>query len=73
MSDSDQRISSLTVDEDSGEMRLLLPPYEEGELMTFTSLLLMEIAHRLSTDDEWCDNLVAEATTRLTSEPTTIQ
>ena len=60
-SDDERRISAIEIDEETGEVSLYLPKYEDDEQCTFATVLFMILAHKLTNDEEWCNTLVDEA------------
>ena len=67
---SNERISSIVINEDTGELALTLPDYEDTEYVTTYSLLLIAISERIASDPEWVDKMVDEAA-NLATAPTT--
>ena len=64
------KLSSLTIDEDTGSVVLKLRDYNPEEFLTFESLLLLALANKISTDADWTEDLVSEAEANAMSQTT---
>ena len=60
-SNDEERLSILTLNEETGVVELSLPAYEQDEAVTYASVLFMMLAQKITNDAEWCNALVVEA------------
>lgn len=64
----DPRLSTLSLNEDTGEVKLNLPVYKDDEFVSVASLLFVAMANKIVNDPEWVDEMVATATDIATPE-----
>ena len=65
----EERISSFSINETTGAIKIDLPKYKEDEFITYPSLLVMAIAQKIANDTEWADALVSDAEQQAMSGP----
>jgi len=51
---------TLSLNEETGKVEVSLPEYQEDEPVSFSSLLFVALAMKLSDDSEWAKGLVEE-------------
>lgn len=55
------RESILRINEETGEILLTLPAYEPDDEVTFSSLLFITLAEKITSDAEWVQALMDDA------------
>lgn len=57
----EERLSILQLNEESGEIKVFTPKYTPDEELTFGTLLILALAHRIANDVKWCEGVVTDA------------